>query len=378
MHVVHLTASAAFGGPERQILGLAAALPDEFRTTIASFREGGRCRDFLGRAAAGGFTAVELTHDTPRLAAGVREIARLLADADVVLCHGYKAALLGRPAARRAGIPAVAVSRGWTWENWKVQAYTLADRLHLRCMDHVVCVSDGQARKVRRAGVPPNRVSVIRNSARLSAFAGDPDPAARGKLLAYFPAGADIRRVVVAAGRFSPEKGFDVLLDAAAMALRADPHAGLVVFGDGDLRPLLEAQIARLNLAERVRLPGFIADLDHLLPAADIVALPSHSEGLPNVLLEAAAAGVPVVATRVGGVPEVVTDGETGLLVPPADPAALAAALGRLLADEPCQRRFGAAGRRAMHAGFTFAAQAAAYADLLGRLARRPLLAGVA
>lgn len=378
MHVVHLTASAGFGGPERQILGLAAALPDGFRTTIASFREGGRCRDFLGRAAGAEFAAVELTNDTPRLAAGVREITELLSDADVVLCHGYKAALLGRPAARRARVPAVAVSRGWTWENWKVRAYTLADQLHLRCMDHVVCVSEGQARKVRRAGVPPNRVSVIRNSARLSAFAGDPDPAARGKLLAYFPAGADVRRVIVAAGRFSPEKGFDVLLDAAALALRADPHAGLVVFGDGDLRPHLEAQISRLHLADRVRLPGFIADLDILLPAADIVALPSHSEGLPNVLLEAAAAGVPVVATRVGGVPEVVADGKTGLLVPPAVPAALAVALGDMLADEARRRGFGAAGRRKMHAEFTFAAQATAYAELLGRLAGRRSLAGVA
>ena len=369
MRLVHLVASTFYGGPERQILGLTAALPPAVRTTVAGFAEAGRCHDFLARAAAAGATAVALSHDTPRFAASVAELTRLLATADVVLCHGYKASLLGRPAARRAGVPAVAVSRGWTAENWKVRAYTVADRLHLRCMDHVVAVSAGQAAKVRAAGVPSHRLTVIRNSARLAAFAGPADPAARGKLLAHFPAG--VERVVVAAGRFSPEKGFAVLLAATAAVTRADPAAGLIVFGEGDMRPALEAQVARLGLAGRVALPGFTPALDALLPAADVVALASHSEGLPNVLLEASAAGVPVVATRVGGVPEVVADGVTGLLVPPDDAPALAAALTRLLADAGLRRRLGPAGRAKMHAEFTFAGQAAAYVELLGRVTRR-------
>ncbi len=367
MHVVHLTASGFFGGPERQILGLSTHLPARVRTTIASFREGGGCRAFLGHARAAGVTAVELAHDTPHFPAAVAEVAELLHDADVLLCHGYKAALLGRPAARRAGVPAVAVSRGWTWENWKVRAYTALDRAHLRLMDHVVAVSDGQAAKVRRAGVPSARLSVVRNSARLDAFAGPTDPTARAKLVGLFP-GRAVERVVLAAGRFSPEKGFDVLVDAAAVALAADPGAGLVVFGDGDLRPALEARIRRLGLTGRVVLPGFTADLDQLIPAADVAALPSRSEGLPNVLLEAGAAGMPAAATAVGGVPEVVIHGQTGLLVPPEDPAALGAAVARLLADAPLRRALGAAARERMHAHFTFAAQARAYEALFDRL----------
>src|SRR3954447_4135669 len=163
MRVVHLTASTFFGGPERQMLGLAESLPPEVRTTVVSFREGGRCGEFLRTVADRGFDAVALDHDTPHLRSATRELTDLLRGrrADVLLCHGYKANLLGRVAARRVGIPAVAVSRGWTWQNFKVRAYESLDRWHLRFMDHVVCVSAGQAAKVRRCGVPEHKFTVI-------------------------------------------------------------------------------------------------------------------------------------------------------------------------------------------------------------------------
>jgi glycosyltransferase involved in cell wall biosynthesis len=239
-------------------------------------------------------------------------------------------------------------------------------------MDHVVCVSDGQAAKVRRwCRVPAVRVTVIRNSARPSAYV-TPDPAARRALLGLFPTESGVSRVVVAAGRLSPEKGFAVLAEAAAAVCRADPAAGFAVFGEGAQRPELERRVARLGLAGRFVLPGFRTDLDAIVPAADIVALPSFTEGLPNVALEAGAAGVPVVATAVGGTPEVVADGETGYLVPPGDPAALAARLGELLRDPRLRRRMGEAGRRRMRERFTFAAQAAAYLKLFAALRPTP------
>ena len=370
MHLLHLTASSFYGGPERQLAGLAQALRPHARTTIASFAEGGRCREFLGHPDLGGATAIELRHDTPHFRAAVSEVAELARAADFVLCHGYKAALLGRPAARRAGTPVLAVSRGWTWENWKVRAYTALDRVHLRAFDHVVAVSDGQARKCRRAGVPPNRLSVIRNSARLSAFDGPADPAARQTLLGLFPAAPEF--VLVAAGRLSPEKGFADLIRAMRPVAERFASAGLVIFGDGEERPALEALAAKLGLAGRVVMPGFRRDLDALWPAADLAVLSSESEGLPNVLLEASAAGVPVVATRVGGVPEVVADGLTGWLVRPRDPAALGGALVAALSDPAGMRARGAAGRLKMEREFTFAAQAGAYRQLLAGLPGRP------
>jgi glycosyltransferase involved in cell wall biosynthesis len=377
MRVVHLTASTFYGGPERQMLGLADHLPHEFRTTIISFREGGRCGEFLRTAADRRFDAVALDHDTPHLRSAARELAAVLRGrrSDVLLCHGYKANLLGRAAARRVGIPAIAVSRGWTWENFKVRAYESVDRWHLRFMDHVVCVSEGQAAKVRRCGVPGNKVTVIRNSARIEAFAAR-ERADRDRLLAAFPPACGVSKVVIAAGRLSPEKGFDVLVEAAANVL-IDRSVGVVLFGDGEERSKLERRVAEYGIGDRFRMPGFTRELDRLLPWAEVVVLPSFTEGLPNVALEAAAAGVPVVATAVGGTPEVVADGETGYLVPSGDPVALADRLTALLRHEPTRARMGRAARKRMRAEFSFEAQAAAYVRLFESLrpARTPVAA---
>lgn len=362
MNLVHLTSSTFFGGPERQMLGLAEHLPDSVRTTFLSFPEGGRADAFLDVVRSHGFGAATLHNDFPKLRATANELAGLLHDCDLLLCHGYKANVLGRIAARRNRIPCVAVSRGWTGEDRKVKAYEWLDRRHLRFMDRVVCVSEGQAEKVRRwCGVPEKRLRVIRNSARLSAFERR-DPAARWKLMELYAAPPE--RIVLAAGRLSPEKGFHVLVEAAAQV----PEARFVLFGEGSLRPELERRVSELGLADRFVMPGFRTDLDSLIAAADVVVLPSFTEGLPNVALEASAAGVPVVATAVGGTPEVIADGETGFLVPPGQPAAIAAKLNQLVNDSVLRSRFGAAGKQRMIDRFTFDAQADAYMQLFAEL----------
>ena len=369
MRITHLTASTFYGGPERQMLGLAEALPPHAETRFLSFAECGRGEEFVAVARDRGFPARTLTHDTPHLRAAVREVAAELRDssADVLICHGYKANILGRLAARRVGVPAVAVSRGWTWEGLKMRAYTRLDKWHLRAMDHVVSVSEGQAAKVRACGVPPERMTTIRNSARLAAFT-EPDAAYCTKLFNQFTPSDGVERVVVAAGRLSPEKGFGVLIDAAAEVCANDPGVGFVLFGEGDERAALEAQVAARGLTRRFRMPGFTPDLDRYLPCADVVALSSFTEGLPNVLLEASAAGVPVVGTAVGGVPEVIADGETGYVVPPGDAAELAGRLSQLLDDRDLRRAMGDAGRRRMQTQFTFESQAEAYLQLFDRL----------
>jgi glycosyltransferase involved in cell wall biosynthesis len=363
MNVVHLAASPFFGGPERQMLGLALGLPPAYRSTFLSFAERGLCRPFLDRLRGHNLEAVELRHNWPCARAAVQEVAGHLRrlHSDVLCCHGYKPDLLGWPAARRAGVPVVAVSRGWTAVTWKVRLNDALDRLSLRFMDAVVCVSEGQAARVRRAGVAPGRVHVIRNAIRTERFAAA-NPGGRERLLALLP--RPVRLVVGAAGRLSPEKGFGQLVEAAAVVLAACPDVGFVLFGDGPLRGEIAGRIAELGLTERVVLAGFRADLDELLPALDVLALPSFTEGLPNVVLEAFAARVPVVATAVGGTPEVVEDGASGYLVPPGDPNALARRLLDLLADDGLRRAMGQRGRERVQAEFTFEAQARQYQQL--------------
>lgn len=359
MHIVHLTASGLFGGPERQMLGLAAALPDGFSSAFLSFSEGGRCRPFLATARAQGFDAAVLANDTPNLRAAVREVTAFLRGnfADVLVTHGYKSNLLGRPAARLAGIPIVSVSRGWTGENFKVRCYETLDRVHLRLMDRVVCVSAVQADRVRETGVAPDRVRVIRNAARLRPLR-DPDPPMRDRLTELAGGGGP---VILAAGRLSPEKGFHVLVEAADRVIRQFPDARFVLFGEGAERERLERRVAELGIGDRFRMPGFRDDLDGLLPWASAVVLPSFTEGLPNVALEAAAAGVPVVATAVGGTPEVILNGQTGFLVPPGEPLILADRTADLLRHADWARAFGNAARKRVHDHFSFAGQARAY-----------------
>lgn len=367
MNVVQLTSSRFFGGPERQMLELARALPRSYQTTFLSFSEGGHCEAFLDEVRQSGLDAAALKHDTPRFRAVLRELTGLLRDiaADVLCCHGYKADVVGLLAGRRLGIPVVGISRGWTAENLRVKAYEAIDRRALRWMDRVVCVSGGQARKVLKAGVSPAKVSVIHNAIRTERFER-PSTDARKTLSGLFA--RPPRHIVGAAGRLSPEKGFAVLVDAAARLVREQPTTGFVLFGDGALRESLALQIQAAGLADRFLLPGFRRDLDELLPAMDVFALPSYTEGLPNVVLESFAAGVPVVATAVGGTPELVDDGVSGRLVPAGDPTALADGLLEFLISESRRRSAGKAGRLRVREDFTFESQSENYQQLFNRL----------
>src|SRR5213076_2422257 len=222
-------------------------------------------------------------------------------------------------------------------------------------------VSHGQAAKVRRAGVAPSRISVIRNAIDPARFA-DPDLRYLRRLHEMFP--RPRRLIVASAGRLSPEKGFDVLVAAAAKVIAEDRTLGFIHFGDGPDRGKIIAAIEALGLRDVFLLAGLKVDLDRYYPFFDLLVLPSYTEGLPNVVLEAFAARVPVVATAVGGTPEVVEDGVSGYLVPPGDPDALAGRIRDELASDERRREMGRRGRECVRQHFTFAAQARAYEQL--------------
>lgn len=371
MNVVHLTDSPFFGGPERQMLGLAVNLPKSIQTTILCFRDNGSSAPFVQRLGEAKVDARMLTHANPHFIAMVADVVGELAAkrADVLISHGYKADILGLVAARIARVPILAVSRGWTGHTRKVRLNEALDRRFLRYVDGVVCVSDGQAAKVRRAGVPANRVHVIRNAIDPTRF-GETDPTSRVTLQELFPSPRDV--IVVGVGRLSPEKGFDQLIEAARIVTERVAGAGFVLVGDGPERHALEDRVRAAGLAGQVVFAGFRGDVDRLLTGADILAQSSYTEGLPNVVLEACAAGIPVVATAVGGTGEVIRDGANGFLVEPGNPRALADRMLELMRSPDLRRSMGENGRQVVRREFSFADQCTKYERLLASAALSP------
>jgi glycosyltransferase involved in cell wall biosynthesis len=224
------------------------------------------------------------------------------------------------------------------------------------------CSSDLNLRGIR-LGAPAARSTVVPYGVNPQQFR--PDPAARAQVRAEL-AMADDEQLVFGLGRLVAKKGFGVLIEAWPQVLAQQPRALLVIGGYGDLRTQLEQQAAALGVAGRVR---FVGTLDRsraaaYIAAADVFALPIVTEGvdgLPNTLLEAMGSGRAVVASRVAGVPDVIDDGAHGLIVPERQPAPLAAAIGRLLADRPLAERLGAAARERIMGELTWAQTAARF-----------------
>lgn len=264
--------------------------------------------------------------------------------ARVLHVHGYAAADFGRLAARATGARLVLHEHFADPRMPRYQA--VADRLLSRLTHGAIAVS-GSTRDflVRERFVPADRVRLIWNGAPLDEFA----PVAPERALALraelgLPGDA---LVVGSIGRLSAQKGHAHLLDAAAILLPRHPRARVLVVGDGDLGPGLCEHARQLGIADRTVFTGHRADVAELLGVLDVFCISSLYEGTPLALFEAMAARKAVVSTAVDGCREVLVDGESGLLVPPADPAALAAALERTLADAALRERLAGAAREA-------------------------------
>lgn len=371
--VLHLRACNFVGGPERQILryvrhGAAYDGNGGVRTALATFvdRTEGEGRDLLAAAAAADIEAVGLDGGGWHDLVGLRQLISLLRRRKVrLLCaHGYRPDLLGLWAARRCRLPMVSFLRGWTGEDWKVRALDHLDRRYfLPRADRIVCLSELQAGRVAAMGIPRDCIRVVPNAVEPPASTREP---ARRELRARFGV-SDDALLVGAAGRLSPEKGAADLLQAIA-SMPSSPGTEFLIFGDGPMRTTLESQRQSLGLTQ-VRFTGFQPDFPSLVPGLDLLVNPSHTEEMPNVVMEAMAAEVAVVATAVGGVPEIAGDHLALTLVPARDPAAMAAAMAPLLADTEARRSLAAAGRQRIDAAFSPARQRqkllALYAEFL-------------
>lgn len=362
MTIVHLRDSNFVGGPERQILEHCKRMEsDAYEMILVCYEEPGRPNDLRLKAEEQGITCLALPVMSPFSPKNITRIIDVLREvgADILVTHGHKGNIFGRLACWRLGIPTIAVSRGWTMESLKIRSFEFLDKVFLHFADHVVAVSEGQRRKILACRVRPGKVSVIHNCIDVGNWCGEEQNDVRARL------GIPTDAVLVStAGRLSPEKNQRMLLKAAERVVPETDNVYFAVFGEGVLRGELEAGCRKAGLEGRFLLPGFWSDMAAVMEATDIFTLPSLTEGLPNVVLEAFACSTPVVATGVGGTPELVRDGENGFLVEVDDVAGLADRILSLSRDGELRGRMGRAGKDMVASEFTYPHQAELYREL--------------
>ena len=352
LSVLYVIWSLQMGGAERVVADLARSLDRRlFRPLVC-------CLNFKGGLAgpleAEGVPVFALDK-RPRL--DLRVLVRLVRlmrreRVDVVHTHLWTSSFWGRLAGAVARVPVVVITEH-NLDTWRRAPHLLADRLLGRVTDDWVFVSrEVEAFYRARLALPAGRGHVVHNGVDLVPFERRPDPAeARARM--GLPAGAPVAGVV---GRLEARKGHRFFLEAMRRVVDRLPGAMGLIVGEGKEKEALLAQRDALGLHDAVRIVGYWPDLAEALAALDVFVLPSLMEGHPLAILEAMAAGKPVVATDVGGNAEAVEPDSTGLLVPPADPEALAGAIVSLLDAPERARQLGAAGRRSLDRRFSLGA----------------------
>ncbi len=329
-------------GAEAVILQLSAQMKSHLGTSLLGvFAHAGQPGPELHTAAVRVGIPSELIFCRGQLDLAVPASIRALVDrscVDVVHTHGYKADIYTYLAFRGRKRPAL-VSTCHTWydNDLAVRFYGAADRWVLRGFDEVIAVSAEVRNRLLRAGVRKEKVHLIRNGVTVptslpctAVDCNEPSTQVRVGLV----------------GRLAPEKGVDLFLRAVAQLIERHPEAEFVVAGDGPERAKLTALLHELGLQDRVTLLGQQEDMAAFYGSLDLLVSASRQEGLPMALLEGMAAGLAVIATAVGEVPQLVQDGRTGLLVNPESPPAIAEAIETLLNDIELRKQYGLAGRQ--------------------------------
>lgn len=348
-------------GPAKNLLAFSrrARIPEPdlpgVEVSIATFQRGpqGAPNSFV-RAMREAGVSVETIAERFRFDCGVfSQLHSIVArrSPDIIQSHNIKSHLLVRLTGIWRAKPWVAFHHGYTDRDALDRFYRQFDRFSLRAARRIVTVCRPFAAEIERYGIQADRIWIQHNS--VAPFEPpSPESVSETRARFHLPANA---QVVLVVGRLSREKGQADLVEAAALLRRqgvSEPFR-IVLVGDGPERMAIESRAAALGVGDLVVLCGHQTAVSAFYSLASVVAIPSHSEGSPNVLLEAMAAGAPVVATSVGGVPEIATDQGNALLVGPRDPDALARALNRLLQDRDFACRLAARAREEVLANFT-------------------------
>lgn len=367
--ILFVITSTGTGGSESMLRELVLGLDRErFTPSVCSLRTPGHVADEL--AAAGNTVFTLGLPDKPGvtdLASGVFRLARQLDEhrVDVVQSFLYRANFMSPLAARLSSAGPVVVSGHRSLAPLQGRVAVASARLIQRLADGVVANSEAvRDYLVANEGARRGRVEVIYNGVDLERFGGQDRSALRAEL-GWAP--EDL--VIGAVGRLEPVKGYDHLLQAVARLATSGRPMKLAFAGDGTQREPLAALARQLGIEGRVLFLGFRKDVAALYGAFDVFVLSSLREGFPNVVIEAMASGCPVVATRVGGVAEIVVDGQSGLVVEPASAESLTGALQALADDEALRHALAAGGRRRVEERFALARSIRAHEQLYERLA---------
>jgi glycosyltransferase involved in cell wall biosynthesis len=345
IRVLAFIEAPAVVGPPKNLLLVARALGGGERPSVSirivTFLRGSGSSAFIQACKDAG-VEIEIIRERHRFDLSALSQLRRLVDLhkpDIVQTHNVKSHFLMRLAGVRRGVPWIAFNHGYTAEDLKMKAYNQVDRWSLRGANVVVAVCDAFGAALVRRGVRKERIAVLHNAVSAIPRSSPEEVSALRRSL-EIPPGA---LILLAVGRLSPEKAPDHLLQAIAalQERRVKLDFRLVMVGDGPDRSHVEKLRRALGLCNVVILAGTTSNVALYYSLADIFVLPSHSEGSPNALLEAMSAGLPVVATSVGGVPEIVQSGVTGLLVPPRDREAMADGMAALIQDSELRKRLG-------------------------------------
>lgn len=265
---------------------------------------------------------------------------------NILISHGYKAHIVCYVLKKLTGLPWGAYSHGWTSENLKVEAYNLIDKTMVRCADRIIPVSMSLASRLHLGKRLRRKTEVIANAADfVDTTRNFPDVRKEYGV-------KDDEILLGLVGRLSPEKGHCYFIEAFRSIAAAAPKVKALIVGEGQEREAITRAISQYGLEGRILLTGYQKDVSPFHNALDILVLPSLSEGMPNAALEAMMFAKPVIATTAGGIPEVVLDGETGLLVPSKSPEPLAKAMMELIMDGKKRKSMGNAGKLRVESEF--------------------------
>ena len=357
--------SGAGGGPDKTILNSPRFLAHQGYPMLCAYLrhpDDGHFKQLEARAKRWDAPLVTVDDFGPLDWRVTRRISALCADQKPAIWHGhdYKTNLLGLVARRHHPMALVTTVHGWVKRTWKTPLYYAIDRKCLSHYDQVICVSEDLYQSCRAAGVPDHKCWHVPNAIDIEEFSRHMSVRDAKRQL-----GLDETRLVVGAvGRLSPEKGFDQLIRAVATLVLDGFDLELLLAGEGDAEKELQDLAVELQIDDRVHFLGFRTDTIELYQAMDVFALSSLREGLPNVVLEAMAMEVPVLATRVAGVPNLITDGENGLIVPPNSTRRFIEGLRSLASSPEQRRRLANQGRKTIEENYSFARRMSTIKDI--------------